>query len=311
MHDKETKTMNTIRTMSLRARAGVAVGALAMFAAGSLAGAATLEEVLEKHVKALGGRDAIAKIASIQREADVAVEGQFGPMEGLMELKSVPGKKAWQSLDLGVFFRTSGWDGGDKGWEDNAMEGLKDVEGDALGMLRGQSQVSPLVAPAEGVELTLLEDAKTEPLPTLAELAVPPPAPGSPEEAAAAVEGPSEKAVDCHVLEMGPAGGSKAKVFVRKDDGMVFQIRSTQESDQFGVMEMVIEYPEFEEFEGVKLPKVMIMATGEMFTMEATFTKTTVNGELDESVFKMPEPPAPPASAPAAPAAPAPAAESK
>ena len=47
------------------------------------------------------------------------------------------------------------------------------------------------------------------------------------------------------------------------------------------------------------------MTIGEMLDMATDYTETTVNGDIDESVFDKPQPPAPPAAAAPADAAPA------
>lgn len=281
--------------------------AIALVSCAGLASAQSVEDVVAKHLAALGGADAIAKIVAVEREADVKVEGQFGPMEGLMAMKSVPGKKSFQELDLGVFYRVSGWDGGEKGWEENAMEGEKEIEGDGLNLLKAQSQVSPFLNYKEnGVNVELGEDAAFERLPTLEELAAAASAPPAGADAASE-PAPEREKVDCHVLLVGPAEGNKSKFCIDKATGMIFQVRTTQENPQFGEMEMVVEYSDFEEHEGVKFVKTMKIATGEIFTMEATYTTTTVNGEIDPTVFQPPsaKAPADPAAAPAAPADPA------
>ncbi len=269
--------------------------------------AQTADEIIAKNIEAVGGMKKIEKITSISRRGDLNLNGQFGEMTGTTEFMAVIGKKTYQAIDLGAYYRKSGWPGGDKGWQDDTMAGLKDISGDEIGILTNQSQVSPLVGyKKSGATATKLEDTKVEKISM-----APPPIPASPSAsgapAAPAPPPPAPETVDCYTLEMTPPGGKPFKIYIDKKTNLLFQMRFIQTDEQFGEVEATVEYTEYEEKDGVKLVKNMKLRTGEVFTLEMIYNETTLNEAIDEKVFEKPEPPAP--AVPAAATDPAPAAK--
>ena len=109
--------------------------------------AQTAEEVIEKNIKAQGGRNALTNLKSIQRKGKVAVDGTFGQMEGTVEEVVIPWKKAMRDLDLAVFVQTDGFNG-KVAWRDGMM-GLQELEGDEAVQIKQAVDVNPFLMAAE------------------------------------------------------------------------------------------------------------------------------------------------------------------
>jgi hypothetical protein len=252
---------------------------------GSVA-AQTADEIIAKNFEAAGGLKALAKVTSFARKGDVSVTGQFGDMAGASEVKAIVGKKYWDTRDLGVFYRTSGWNGGDAAWEDDAMNGLRDVGEEAVALARSQSQINPFMGYKEsGLEIARLDDESAMPV-SMDMFAQPDPA----------------TAKECYVLEM-KRGESGVKFYIEKATGLLYQMKMNRADENFGEMELTVENTEYDAYDGVKLPKINRMKFGDMFAIETTYTETEINGEIDPAVFEKPQPPPPPV-APAAPVEP-------
>ena len=79
--------------------------------------APTVEQILEAHVKALGGKAAIENVKSISRTGDLLFESAFsGSIEGRLELDILPKQKIYRAAELGAFSTTTAWNG-EKAWE--------------------------------------------------------------------------------------------------------------------------------------------------------------------------------------------------
>lgn len=289
--------MNTFSMRALRA-----IAALAVLAVAGAAAAESADEIIEKNLKAMGGRDALAKVKSVERKGDLNVTGQFGDMAGSTEIKFVVGKKAYQMIDMGAFYQTTAWIGGDDGWKEDGMNGLVDLHGDELSQLKYQSTVSPFLdIKTNGTEVKKLDDEKIERLSMGAAAAPAAPASGGDKKEGDKKEGekkegaaaaPKADTVDCCVLELSPKGaGSPIKMCIDKKTGLVFQIHLKRNDPQFGDMSVKVENSDYQEVNGVKLVKNMKLALGEILTMEMIFNDTKINGEIPDKAFAKPTPP--------------------
>jgi hypothetical protein len=252
-----------------------ALAALAVFSAAGAATAASADELLEANINAIGGEEAIAAVKTIHRKGDVFVDGQFGVMEGTYERVSIIGQKAYNMRDLGVFVQAMGFDG-EKGWKDDAMTGIVDIEGGELEQIRAELVISPLVGiKAEGAA-DRLSAAGTE-----------------------EVDG-----VAYNVLELArEEGQSPVRFYLDPETNLLARTQLDQDSPQWGPITIVLTFSGYQEHGGVMLPGVETIDLGDFIRLETTYNETVINGEVDESIFDKPQPPAPPA-APAAAAAP-------
>jgi hypothetical protein len=256
----------------------VAIATLALLAPVSSAMAEGGEELLQANIEAIGGQEAIDSVKSLQRKGDVFVDGQFGVMEGSYERVSIMGEKAYNMRDLGVFVQAMGYDG-ENGWKDDAMMGIVDLEGPELQQIQSDLVLSPLVG------LTVSDEAEVSA--------------GDDEE----VDG-----VTYNVLQVARGEGeTPIKFYLDPESHHLAGMQLDQDNPQFGPVTIAISYSDYAEHEGVMLPSVEKIKIGDFIMLETTYTETTINGDVDESIFEKPQPPAPPA----APAAAAPAEETE
>jgi hypothetical protein len=239
----------------------VLVGAALVALVASTAAAQSVEELIEKSLKAQGGREALMGLKSIERKGDVAVDGAFGQMEGSIEEVVIPGKKALRALDLAVFVQKDGWNG-TAAWRDG-MNGVQDIEGDEAMQIKQSVMISPLMMIGqEGSEAKKLDDEKVND-------------------------------VDYYVLEVTAAEKPAIKLYIDKATDLFRRMTLKQNNPQFGEIEVITETSDYQDFGKVKLPTKQKIELGEVLKIETTFTETKVDGEVDEKIFEKPEEPAP------------------
>ncbi len=238
-----------------RGRLGLILAAAMMFVAAA-AGAQTVEEIVEKSIKAQGGLDALTTLKSVQRSGDVAVDGAFGQMEGSIEEVVIPGKKALRALDLAVFVQKDCWNG-EKAWRDG-MSGVQDVDGNDALQVKQLVMLNPLMMIGkDGTEAKCLDDE------TLND-------------------------VEYHVIEVTIADAPPLKLYVDKASGEFRRMSLSQSNPQFGEIEVVTEASDYKDFGPVKLPTKQKISLGEVLQIETTYTETKVDGDVDESIFEKP-----------------------
>ncbi len=109
---------------------------LAVLATFAFAGVATAENIIDEHIKAVGGADNIAKIKTLQKSGKVSLTGPFGQFEGsISESYDLAGSKGHRLMDLAIFVIESAWTG-EEGWQDGPPEGLRDMRDEELGMAK-------------------------------------------------------------------------------------------------------------------------------------------------------------------------------
>lgn len=226
--------------------------------------AETLEEVLQKNLEAVGGEEALKNVETLKRTGEMYMDGQFGIMDGTAEQIVIHGEKAFSAFDLAIFAQSQGWNG-EIGWQDNTMSGITELEGQELDQIKSQVNVSYLADRYmnEDIEgLQLLDDETIE-------------------------------ETEYYVVLDEDAGTTGAKFYLDKSDNLHKRTELTQNNPQFGPVDIVVTQSEYQEFEGVKLPTKNKIEVGDFVMLETTYTDTQINAEVDESVFKKPEPPQP------------------
>ncbi len=113
-----------------------------------------LADIIDAHIKALGGKEAISKVDNVERKATVSLESGFGTMSGTVEeITDVNGKRYYNNLDLGQFKKTetmSGDVGSVKG-----TEGDRDMTADEVDFAKMNLSVCPLLAAYKTAKGTL------------------------------------------------------------------------------------------------------------------------------------------------------------
>src|SRR5437763_5937150 len=219
------------------------------------------DEVLANYVTALGGRAAIEKITSRVAKGNFEVSGiaMSGPVEiyakapNLMLLVlQMPGQETFK-------------DGFDRmvGWEQNPDDGITDKAGlEAGSAMRDADFYQPLKLRLQYPNLTFKGTAKV----TLGKGGA-----GKVEER------------EAQVLEA-PRNGSPRRFYFDNVTGLLVR---TEEWNAAGKMTEAVEYQDYREIDGVKVPFTIHQIEDVHFTMKLTEVKH--NGTIDDSVFVKPK----------------------
>lgn len=223
------------------------------------------EAVLKANLAAIGGADALNNVTTISRSGDVFMDGQFGAMDGTAKQALIHGEKAYAQFDLGIFAQTQGYDG-TTAWQDNSMQGIKDLEGEEADQIIQGVNVSLLAdrylnGDVEG--LTLVEDESVG------------------EDACSVLQ---EASLD----ENGVDDGKGVKFYISQASGLLVRVVLHQDSPQFGPVVITVDYSDYADHGGVQLPGKNKIVLGDFITLEYEYSETTVNGELDDAMFNKP-----------------------
>jgi hypothetical protein len=231
-------------------------GAAAIVLLAATARAQSVEELVEKNLKAQGGRAALLGLKALERKGDVNVDGSFGQMKGTVEEISIPWKKAFRSMDLEVFALKEAYDG-KTAWRDGMM-GLQDLEGEEANQIKQAIELNPFVTAAE--KKSKLEKLDDE---TIDDVAY-------------------------SVIQMTPADRPPIKFYLDKKTDQIALTRLKQNNPQFGEIEITLETGGYEKFGPVTLPTKNKLTLGEIFEVQTTYTETKVDGKVDEKIFDKP-----------------------
>lgn len=226
--------------------------------------AQTLDEVVEKHLAAMGGREALAKITTRKATGTITLSTAAGDFSGPAELFSkAPNKtRALLSLDVsavGVSERMvidQKFDG-TSGWVLNSLQGDTQITGNQLDNMRnGVFPHQLLNYKAAGTTVVL------QPKETLAGRSV-------------------------FVLLVTPKIGSATRVFMDAETYMVVRTVSTiNMPDQGGDMEQIGEASDYRTVDGIKVPFMTMNTTT---NQKVTIKLDTVahNVAIDDAMFSV------------------------
>ncbi len=224
---------------------------LAFLATATIAASANAENIIDEHIKAVGGADAIAKVKTVERSGNVSLTGPFGAFQGsLTEEFDVAGSKGHRVMDLGIFRIESGW-AGDTGWQDVPQQGLKDMSEDELGFAKINGSASVVASIKQQYGLAAFNEPTDEKF--------------------------NEQ--DC------------AKVTVKETPLELFFNKETKLLEGISVKDLTTTtFEDYEEVEGIQFAKkgTTKILQGDI-TIVNEYEETKLNGELDDTVFAKPE----------------------
>ena len=229
----------------------------------SLASAQTADEVIEKHLAAIGGRDALAKVKSRSMTGTIAVSTPVGELSGPVEITNLAPNKVRTLIKLDLTAVGAGemtvdqrFDG-TTGFVADSMQGNRDITGDQLEGMRNATFPTPFLDYKErGVTVEL---------------------------------GAKEKVGDreAFLLTVKPKTGAPARQFIDAETYLPLRVMTKIEVPQFGAVEQTIDFSDFREVDGVKVPfTIKSSSAAQSFTI--TLTKVEHNGKIDETVFSKP-----------------------
>ena len=224
--------------------------------------AQTADQIIEKHLTALGGREALGKLTSRRATGTVSVSTPMGPLGGPLEmLAKAPNKmRAEMRIDLasvggpGEMVITQLFDG-TSGWNMNSLQGDTPMEGDQLAGSRNNSFPSPLLKYKElGMTATL--------------------------DATQQVNGKP-----AHVVLFTPKSGPAERMFFDAESFLIVRTTSTVTLPQVGSAEVISEPSDYRAVDGIKVPFLLAQSAGDQ-KITMTFTKVENNVTIDDARFK-------------------------
>lgn len=237
-------------------------GALLVVAAGGSA-AQTAEELVERHLTALGGRAALEKLTSRVMIGGLALTTPAGDLNGPIEVTTaVPNKsRILIGFDLtavggGKELYDERFDGS-SGYIINTMDGNRDVSGYHLQNLRNETFPTPLLDyRRHGASLVL-----------------------------AGRETIGDR--EAYVLVLTPKTGSAMKRYIDVESHLEIRTVTTTDDPAVGEFEMTTDLSDYREVDGVKVP-FRVRGTSPVRNFLATVTSVTHNQAIDAAVFSKP-----------------------
>jgi outer membrane lipoprotein-sorting protein len=223
--------------------------------------ALTADQIIEKHLTALGGREALGKITSRRATGTVSVSTPMGALGGPVEMMAKAPNK--MRADIRIDLAAVGGPGemviseffdGTSGWSLNSLQGDNPMAGDQLAGAKNNFFPSPLLKYKElGMTTTL--------------------------EATQQVNGKP-----AHVILFTPKAGPAERMFFDAESFLIVRTTSSMTLPQVGLTETVSEPSDYRAVDGVKVAfKLAQSAGGQEITM--TFTKIENNVALDDAKF--------------------------
>jgi outer membrane lipoprotein-sorting protein len=227
------------------------------------ASAQTADEIIEKHLAAIGGRAALGKLKSRSMTGTITLSTPAGEVSGPVEvLAQAPNKsRTLINLDLsalgaGAMTLDQRFDG-TSGYIRDTLRGNRDIAGSQLETMRNGSFPSALL------------DYKDR---------------GSTIEL-----GGKEKVGDreAYVLIVKPKAGSPARHFIDASSSLPIKVVLTVDAPQMGEVEQTTEFSDFREVDGVKVP-FTVKVHSPIQNSVVTITKVEHNTKIDEALFSKP-----------------------
>jgi outer membrane lipoprotein-sorting protein len=224
--------------------------------------AQTADEIVEKHIAALGGRAALGKLNSRHSTGTVTFTTGMGDLSGSFESysKSPNKTRALMKIDTtaaggpGAMVVEQRFDG-TKGWVLNSLQGDTEMTGSLLENLRNGGFPTPLLTLKQaGVQVAL------KPRETL-------------------------KGKEAIVLVLTPTSGPPIRIYLDPETYLVMRLVTTVSSPQMGGdFEQTSDLSDYHTVDGVKVPFQTVNANS-MQTLTIKLTTVEHNVPIDDAMF--------------------------
>src|SRR5215831_3772698 len=229
-----------------------------------IAFAQTADDIVEKHLAALGGRAAMEKLKSRSMKGTITVSTPVGDLTGAIEiLNQQPNKqRTFTQLDLsavglGKMIQDQRFDG-TSGYVIDTMQGNRDITGEQLEAMKNGSFPNPLL------------DYK---------------------QAGATVELSGKEKVgerEAYVLVFKPKSGPVARSYIDAESYLpIKQVVKINVPQVGGEVEQTTEVSNFKEVDGVKIP-FQIRTTSAIQTVMVNVTQVEHNTQIDQTLSPNP-----------------------
>lgn len=230
----------------------------------SRAVAQTPDDIVEKHIAAIGGRDALARITSRRAVGTVTLSTPNGELAGLVEMDDKAPNKTRQSLQIDLSSRgvaapvimEQKFDG-TSAWFLSSMQGNSEITGTFVDNMRNSTFPSNLLGyKAAGVTLALLPREQMN-------------------------------GADAIVLRWTPKVGPAVRMYFDATTYLLGRTVVTVNSNQTtGDIEQTMTFSDYRAIDGVKVPFQIVYSTGQT----VKFTKIEHNVPFDDALFSAKRP---------------------
>jgi len=224
--------------------------------------AQTAGEIIEQHLAASGGRAALAKVTTRVATGSISLVLPVAELAGdIVAYNKKPNKTRnvikldLSGLGAGTITAEQRFDG-TSGFNDDSVNGHRDITGDQLAVMKNGSFPSPFLDYQEqGMTVAL---AGRE-----------------------AVNGK-----DAHVITITPTSGPALKVFIDANTFLLVKTTMSLKVEELGgqVVEQVSELSDYRDVDGIKVP-FAVTSTNPLQTIRITFTDVKQNVDLDDAQF--------------------------
>lgn len=238
---------------------GVLLAALVL--GGGVARAQTADDVVDKTIAALGGREKLATLTSRHTTGKITVSTPAGELPGTIEIfNQAPNfVRTLLNIDLssvgaGAMTVDQRFDG-TTGWALDSMQGPRDITGDQLANMKNAEFPTPLLRYKEkGTKIALTGKEKA-----------------------------GDK--DAFALSVTPASGPASRVLVDAESYLPVRVIVTLDVPEVGKVEQTSELSDYREVDGVKVP-FAIRNTSSVQTVTVKVDKVEHNVTLDPAMFR-------------------------
>jgi len=243
----------------------VSVVALLVLSTARLAFPQTADEIVEKHLAALGGRAALGKLTSRVVTGTITVSTPAGDVSGSIEVYSkLPNKsRTLVKIDgtqfgLGQIVQDQRFNG-TTGYVLDTLNGNREMTGDQLEASRVNMFPSPLLKYKDaGVTLESVGREKV-----------------------------GDR--DAYVLKMSPKSGPASRLYFDAESYLLVKTVTTINVPQIGAdVEQTVLISDYRDVDGVKVPYV-VRSTNQFQTLAVSTTKVSQNMPIDDQMFSKPE----------------------
>ena len=242
---------------------GVALfAALVLWAVPSLA--QTADEIIEKHLAAVGGRAALSKLTSRVATGSISLSTPVGELKGTLEVYNKKPNKSRSLIKVdaaalggGQIINDQRFDG-TAGYIVDSFNGNRAITGDQLEAMKNGGFPTPLLTYKDaGVTAALSGREKV---------------------------GASE----AYVIRFTPKSGPGVRVFIDGQSFMLVKTIITVNVPQLGgPIDQVVEFSDFRDVDGIQVPYTT-RSSNPLQTTTATLNDVKHNTQIDDSLFAKP-----------------------
>lgn len=215
----------------------------------------TVDEILEKYVKAVGGKEAIEKVSSRLMKGSFNLEA-FGVADAPVEMFSKAPNKRAMKIDIPGFGVVNQVFNGSAGWSLDPMSGLRELNGLELAQVKRDADFyAELNYKAHYTKMEVKGKEKV----------------GS---------------YETYVIEATPAEGAPEKLYFDASTSMLVRHDAMRETPQ-GPMQIDTYIDDFKVIDGVKIPHTLKQVNAAM-TILIKITEVKNNVDIEEAKFAKP-----------------------